>query len=217
MTAISTIPKGSQISPVDERVYHQSNLVGDWKGTWKNSSRPVELKVINIRGGQAQIEYTHDGHTERGVGTVQGATITYGDITIGTKDGQNAAIEFSSGTAKQDAILTKQADSSGQSNLVGSWSGFSRTNGQSAYFQVVSVDGTDAQVRFSANGGAIQSGNAIASGNALMFGSSKATFNATDSQNGNVVFQIGHSTYSVPVTKSKIGASSSTSTVNKLA
>ena len=62
MTAISTIPKGSQISPVDERVYHQSNLVGDWKGTWKNSSRPVELKVINIRGGQAQIEYTHDGH-----------------------------------------------------------------------------------------------------------------------------------------------------------
>ena len=215
MTTIS--PTTSQISPATERVYHQSNLLGDWKGTWANSSSPVEFKVVNIRGDTAQIEYTHDGHTERGVGTVQGATITYGDITIGTKDGQNAAIEFSSGTAKQDAILTKQADSSGQSNLVGSWSGFSRTNGQSAYFQVVSVDGTNAQVRFSANGGTIQSGNAIVSGNALMLGSSKVTFNATDNQSGNVVFQIGHSTYSVPVTKSKIGATSSTSTVNKLA
>jgi hypothetical protein len=219
MTAISTIPKGSQISPVNERVYHQSNLVGDWKGTWQKSSRPVEFKVINIRGDTAQVEYTHDGHTERGIASVDGATITYGDVTIGTKDGQNAALEFSTGTAKQDAILTKQADSSGQSNVVGSWSGYSRSNGQSAYFQVVSVDGTDAQVRFSANGGTIQSGNAIVSGNAIMFGSSKATFTSTDGQNGNVVFQIGHSTYSVPVTKSKIGNATptSTSTVNKLA
>jgi hypothetical protein len=215
MTALSTIPKGSQISPANERVYHQSNLVGDWKGTWKNSSRPVEFKVVNIRGNQAQIEYTHDGHTERGIGSVDGATVSYGDVTIGTKDGQNAALEFSTGIAKQDAILSKQADSSGQSNLVGSWSGYSRDNGQSAYFQIVSIGGTDAQVRFSANGSAIQSGNAIVSGNAVMFGSSKATFASTDGQNGKVIFQVGRSTYSVPVTKSTAGTSSST--VNKLA
>jgi len=53
MTAITTIPKGSQIAPATERVYHQSNLIGDWKGTWKNNSRPVEVKVVNIRGDQA--------------------------------------------------------------------------------------------------------------------------------------------------------------------
>jgi hypothetical protein len=217
MTAVSTIPKGSQISPANERVYHQSNLIGDWKGTWQKNSRPVELKVVNIRGDQAQVEYTHDGHTERGIASVDGATLSYGDITIGTKDGQNAALEFSSGTAKQTAILSKQADTSGQNSLVGSWSGYSRNNGQSAYFQVVSVDGRDAQVRFSANGGSIQSGSASVSGSAFIFGSSKATFSSTDGQNGNVVFQIGRSTYSVPVTKSKIGTSSSTSSVNKLA
>lgn len=33
MVAVSTLPKGSQISPVQERVYHQSNLIGDWKGS----------------------------------------------------------------------------------------------------------------------------------------------------------------------------------------
>ena len=70
MTAITTIPKGSQISPATERVYHQTNLIGDWKGTWKNSSSPVEFKVVNIRGSQATVEYTHDGHTERGIGSV---------------------------------------------------------------------------------------------------------------------------------------------------
>ena len=31
MAAITTIPRGSQIAPATERVYHQSNLIGDWK------------------------------------------------------------------------------------------------------------------------------------------------------------------------------------------
>ena len=214
MTAITTIPKGSQISPATERVYHQSNLIGDWKGSWQKNGRPVELKVVNIRGDTAQIEYTHDGHTERGTGSVDGATITYGNITIGTKNGSVAALEFSSGTAKLTAVLNKQATgTTDQSKLVGTWTGFSKTNGQSAFFQVISVDGRDAQVRFTANGAAIQSGDAIAQGNTVMFGS-KATFTSSDGQNGNVIFQVGRNTYSVPVTLQKTPTSSSS--VNKL-
>jgi len=50
-----------------------------------------------------------------------------------------------------------------------------------------------------------------------MFGS-KAQFTTSDGQNGNVVFKVGPKTYSVPVTKNKTpAASSSSSTVNKLA
>ena len=216
-TAISTIPKGSQISPASERVYHQSNLIGDWKGTWKTNGRPVEVKVDNIRGGQAQIEYTHDGHTERGIGTVDGATISYGNITIGTKNGSVAALEFSSGTAKMDAVLNKQTSTADQSKLIGTWTGTS--GNQSAFFQVVSVDGKDAQVRFTANGAAIQSGDGIMVGaNTVTFGS-KATFTTTDGKNGKVVYSVGHNTYSVPVTLTKPATSTSTSTnsVNKLA
>ena len=217
MTAITTIPKGSQISPATERVYHQSNLIGDWKGSWQKNGRPVEVKVVNIQGSTAQIEYTHDGHTERGIGTVDGATISYGNITIGTKNGSVAALEFSSGTSKMDAVLNKQTSTTDQSKLVGSWSGYSTRNGQSAFFQVVSVDGKDAQVRFTANGNTIQSGDGIVVGqNTVMFGSN-ATFTTTDGLNGNVVFKVGHSTYSVPVTKNSTTSSSSSSTVNKLA
>jgi hypothetical protein len=117
MTTIS--PSTSQISPVSERVYHQSNLLGDWKGTWKNTSRPVEFKVINIRGDKAQIEYTHDGHTERGLADVSGATITFGNVTIGTRNGSVAAFEFSAGGATQTAILNKQASTADQNKLVG--------------------------------------------------------------------------------------------------
>ena len=217
MTAITTIPKGSQISPGTERVYHQSNLIGDWKGSWKKSGRPVEVKVDNIRGSTAQIEYTHDGHTERGVGSVDGATISYGNITIGTKNGSVAALEFSSGTSKMTAVLNKQSSTADQSKLVGSWSGTG--SGQSAFFQVVSVDGKDAQVRFTANGNTIQSGDGILVGQSTVMFGSKAQFTTTDGLNGNVVFSVGRSTYSVPVTKNQTASSSSSSStsVNKLA
>jgi hypothetical protein len=217
MTAISTIPKGSQISPATERVYHQSNLIGDWKGSWKTNGRPIEVKVVNIRGSSAEVEYTHDGHTERGVGSVDGATISFGNITIGTKNGSVAAVEFSSGTAKMDAVLNKQTSTADQSKLVGTWTGTS--GNQSAFFQVVSVDGKDAQVRFTANGAAVQSGDGITVGsNTVTFGS-KATFTNIDGLNGKVVYTVGHSTYSVPVTLQKPAATTSTSTntVNKLA
>ena len=216
MAAITSIPKGSQIAPGTERVYHQSNLIGDWKGTWQNSSRPVEFKVVNIRGANAQIEYTHDGHTERGIGSVDGATISFGNVTIGTKNGSVAALEFSSGSAQNAPPLNKEAAPVDQNKLVGSWSGFSSANGQSAFFQVVSVDGRDAQVRFTANGGTIQSGDALVQQSTVMFGS-KAQFTSNDGQSGNVVFKVGPQTYSVPVTKDKMPPASWSSTADKLA
>ena len=212
MTTIQS-STSSQISPVDERIYHQSNLLGDWKGAWTKSNQPVEFKVINIRGTTAQVEYTHNGHTERGIADVSGATITFGDVTIGTKNGQVAALEFSVGTAKSTAILQKQAADADQNKLVGSWSGFSSANGQSAFFQVVSVDGRDAQVTYTANG-TTQKGTGTVYKNTVMFG--KAQITSNDGQTGNVVLQVGHNTYSIPVTKQK-AASSSSSTVNKLA
>ena len=212
MTTIQS-STSSQISPVDERIYHQSNLLGDWKGAWTKSNQPVEFKVINIRGTTAQVEYTHNGHTERGIADVSGATITFGDVTIGTKNGQVAALEFSVGTAKSTAILQKQAADADQNKLVGSWSGFSSANGQSAFFQVVSVDGRDAQVTYTANG-TTQKGTGTVYKNTVMFG--KAQITSNDGQTGNVILQVGHNTYSIPVTKQKT-ASNSSSTVNKLA
>jgi len=109
MTSIGSSQPANQISPVNERIYHQSNLLGDWKGTWTKNHQPLEFKVVGIHGDTAQIEYTHDGHTERGTGTVSAATITFGNVTIGTRDGTTAGLEFSLGTAKSTAILTKTA------------------------------------------------------------------------------------------------------------
>ena len=212
MTTISS--STNQISPANERVYHQSNLVGDWKGTWTKSGQPVEFKVINIRGATAQVEYTHNGHTERGLADVSGATISFGDVTIGTKNGQKAALEFSTGTAKMTAILDKQASTADQNKLVGSWSGYSAINGQSVLFRVVSVDGRNAQVTFTANG-TTQKGTGTVDKNAVMFG--KAQITSSDGQTGNVILQVGHNTYSVPVTKLKPTSGSSSSKVNKLA
>ncbi|MGY4435342.1 hypothetical protein ACVWWO_007819 [Bradyrhizobium sp. F1.13.1] len=72
----------SQISPANERVYHQSALLGDWKGNWAGNNQPVGFKVVNIRGARAQVEYTHNGHTERGFGEVAGSLLTFGNITV---------------------------------------------------------------------------------------------------------------------------------------
>jgi hypothetical protein len=210
MTTISA--STSQISPATERVYHQSNLLGDWKGTSKQNNQPVEFKVISIRGTQAQVEYTHNGHTERGFGTVNGATVTFGDVTIGTRNGSQAAFEFSSGSAKWTAILTKQTPTTDQSKLIGNWSGLSRQNGQVASVQVTSINGLNAQVKFTLDG-VLHQGTGTVSKNSIMFAG--ATFTSSDGSDGNVVFTVGHKTYSVPIMKAK--ASSSSSSVNKLA
>jgi len=107
VSTIATTQGASHISPVNERVYHQSNLLGDWKGSFSNTHQAIELKVVSINGSTAQVEYTHNGRTERGTASVDQNFITFGNITIATRDGKKAALEFSFGTVKQDAILSK--------------------------------------------------------------------------------------------------------------
>jgi hypothetical protein len=210
MTAISSTT--SQISPATERVYHQSNLLGDWKGTWANTSRPVEFKVVNIRGAKAEVEYTHDGHTERGLADVNGATISFGNVTIATRNGSVAAFEFSVAGAKQTAILNKQDATADQNKLVGTWNGFSTANGKSASFTVKSVDGRDAVVSWTVAGVAHQ-GTGIVYKNTVMFG--KAQVTSDDGKTGTVVLQVGNQSFPIPVTKYQ--PPSTSSAVNKLA
>lgn len=223
MTTISSAANASIIAPDLERVYHQSNLVGDWKGIWTKNHGEIEFKVLNIRGPVAQVEYTHNGHTERGTGKVEGATITYGNVIIGTKNGKTAALEFSAGGTPQTAVLAKVPATADQSQqLVGTWSGFSNADGQSATLQVVSVNGRDAQVKLVVGNGYLQTGSATVSKNTIMF-SNKAQFTFTDSQHGNLVIQVGRKSYSMPVTKRNDSGTAASSTgsggssVNKLA
>lgn len=205
----------SQISPANERAYHQSNLLGDWKGSITKPYQPVEFKVINIRGNTAQVEYTHNGRTERGLADVNGATITFGNVTIGTRNGTQAAFEFSVGTAKMSAILNKQTSTTDQNKLIGSWSGFSSQNEQSALFQVVSVNGTEAQVKYTVNGSTHQ-GNGTVYKNIVTSGNAQISSN--DGKTGTVTFRVGLKTYAVPVTKAQPPSSSSSSSLlNKLA
>ena len=209
MTTISS--STSQISPATVRVYHQRNLLGDWKGTWKNSASPVEFKVINIRGDKAQVEYTHDGHTERGLADVNGATITFGNVTIATRNGSVAAFEFSIAGAEKTATLNKQAATADQNKLVGTWNGFSTSNGKGASFTVKSVDGRDAVVSWTVDGVA-HAGTGTVYKNTVMFG--KAQVTSDDGKRGTVVLQVGSKSYAIPVTK-YVPPSTSTA-VNKL-
>jgi hypothetical protein len=198
MSAISSTQSRNQISPADERVYHQSTLLGDWKGVWAKGNQPVEFKVVNIRGTTAQVEYTHNGHTERGIATVNGGTITFGSVTIASRDGKTAGMEFSLGTAKQTAVLAKAvAPATDQSPLVGSWGG-SNTDGQSASVRILSVSGRDAQVVYTVNG-YTQQGVGTVYKNTVMFGT--AQISSDDGSHGTVVFPVARQAVSVDVTK----------------
>lgn len=196
VSAIAATQGASRISPVNEKLYHQSNLLGDWKGSFSNH-QAVEFKVVSISGSTAQIEYTHNGHTERGPATVDGNFITFGNVTIATRDGKKAALEFSFGTAKQDASLNKAAASATDQNpLLGSWIG--STDKQTASFQVLSINGRDAQVRYTIDG---QSGQGVGDvvNNAVIFG--KVLLSVTDGLNGKVTFPAPGKTLSLSVKK----------------
>ncbi|MFT4115911.1 hypothetical protein [Bradyrhizobium sp.] len=188
----------SQISPAMERVYHQSNLLGEWKGTWAANNQPVGFKVVNIRGSRAQVEYTHNGRTERGFGQVDGATISFGAVTIGTKNGKNAVLLFSAGGGKASASLEKQAPAASDSRLMGSWGGYSSENGKSASFRVLSVNGKEAQVSVTTDG-ITRQGTGIVYNNVIMFG--QAQIATDDGKNGKIIYQVGTKSFMVPVTK----------------
>lgn len=212
MSAIASTKSANRISPADERLYHQSALVGDWKGTWTKSHRPIEFKVVNITGTTAQIEYTHDGYTERGTGSVNGGTVTYGNVTIGSRDGKAAGIEFAFGTAKMTGILTKAAPPVDQNKLVGTFIGTSATTGASVTVQILSVSGRDAQIKSTINGVSGQ-GTGTVYQNAVMFG--KSQFSTTDGVNGTVTYQSGHKTLALAV--HRFTPPTTSTSVNKLA
>ena len=192
----------SRISPVDERLYHQSNLLGDWKGNFKQSNAAVDFKVVSINGTSAQVEYTHNGRTERGTATVDKNSITFGNVTIATRNGTQAAFEFSfqpqgqlASTGTQTAILSKNASADPNANpLVGSWTGATADHGVS--FTVSAINGRDAQVKYSLDG---TSGEGVGDvvGNSVLLG--KAQFTNIDGTNGKVTFQSGKQTISIPV------------------
>jgi hypothetical protein len=188
----------SQISPASERAYHQSNLLGEWKGNWAGNNQPVSFKVVNIRGARAQVEYTHNGHTERGFGEVNGAILTFGAVTVGTKDGKNLVLLFSAGGGKQTATLEKQAPPASDSRLMGSWGGYSADNGKSASFRVLSVNGNEAQVSVTTEG-ITRQGTGTVYKNVIMFGQSQIATN--DGKNGKIIYQVGIKSFSVDVTK----------------
>jgi hypothetical protein len=211
MTAITATQATSHISPANERIYHQSNLLGTWSGTWTKGHQPVSFKVVSINGSTAQVEYTHNGHTERGTGTVNGSTVTYGDVTVGTRDGSNAALVFSYGNATQSAVLQKAADTTQQNKLVGSWIGSTAT--QSVTFKVGSITGRDAQVKYTSNGQTTQ-GTGDLYQNTVTFGGAQVT--SIDGVHGTVIYKSGHQTLSLAVTKF-VPNTTTTSTVNKIA
>lgn len=197
----------NQISPANERMYRQSALVGDWKGNWVGNNQPVSFKVVNIRGARAQVEYTHNGRTERGFGEVKGTLITFGGVTVGTKDGKNMVLLFSvGGVGKQTANLEKQEPPASDSRLMGSWGGYSSDNGKSASFKVLSVNGKEAQVSVTTDG-ITRQGTGIVYKNVIMFG--QAQIATDDGQNGKIIYQVGTKSFLVPVTKYPPAESSS--------
>jgi hypothetical protein len=212
MSAVAATRSANQISPADERVYRQSNLLGDWKGTWSKNHQTIGFKVVSIKGNAAQVEYTHNGHTERGIGVVNGGTITYGSIMVGTRDGQVAGIEFTFGNAKMSGVLAKSTAPVEQDKLVGAWIGTSPDTGQTTSVQILAIKGRDAQVRYTVNG-YTQQGIGTVYKNTVMIGKVQVT--SDDGVNGTVIFPVGRQTLSVDV--EKFTPPSSSSSVNKLA
>jgi hypothetical protein len=211
MSSIASSRNINQISPANERAYHQSNLVGDWKGFGTNHHEAVGFKVLNIRGNSAQVEYTHNGRTERGIASVEGGTISYNNVTIGTRNGKTAVLEFSAGAGKSTAILEKAVDPADDENkLIGTWGGVSPETGQSATFRVLSIDGRDAKVKTTLNG-YTQDGVGTVYQNTVMFGSMQVS--SDDGANGKIVFSAGRQTLAVSVTKYAALGSTSTDKV----
>ncbi|WP_407158031.1 hypothetical protein [Bradyrhizobium sp. STM 3557] len=215
MTAVPSA-SANQISPAMERMYHQSSLLGEWKGTWTANHSAVSFKVVNIRGAQATVEYTHNGHTERGIGTVNGATIDFGPVTLGTKNGKNAVLLFSAGGGKATAFLEKQTPAAEDDKLTGGWGGYSADNGKSASFRVLSVDGKEAKVSVTIDG-VTRQGTGIVYKNVIMFGNTQVS--TDDGKTGKVIYHVGNKSYLIPVTKVKTSSTSTStsSTVDKSA
>ena len=193
----------SRITPYNEKVWHQSNLLGDWKGAFKQSHQAIEFKVVSINGNSAQVEFTHNGHTERGTATVDKDSITFGNVTIATRNGTQAAFEFAfqpngqlASTGTQTAVLSKDASATAAdvNPLVGGWSGATAEHGVS--FTISSINGRDAQVKYSIDGNSGQGVGDVVKNSVLL---GKAQFTNIDGVNGKVTYKSGKQTITIPV------------------
>ena len=119
-------------------------------------------------------------------------------MTIGTKNGKNAALVFSAGGGQASASLEKQAPPASDSRLMGSWGGYSADSGKSASFRILSVNGNEAQVSVTTDG-ITRQGTGIVYKNVIMFGQSQIA--TDDGQNGKIIYQVGTKSFTVPVTK----------------
>jgi hypothetical protein len=125
-------------------------------------------------------------------------------VTIATRNGTQAAFEYAyqpsgqlAATGTQTAILSKDTSSTTNTNpLLGSWTGASATQGVS--FQVTSISGRNAQVKYNIDGVSGQGTGDIV-GNAVLLG--KIQFSNTDGLNGKVTFQSGKQTIQLAVKK----------------
>ena len=197
MSTIAATQGANRISPVNEKLYHQSNLLGDWKGSFSNNHQAIEFKVLSINGSTAQVEYTHNGRTERGTASINQNFITFGNVTIAARNGTKAVLEFSFGAARQDAVLSKVATpAANQSPLVGSWIG--STDSQTASFQVLAINGRDAQVKYTIDGQSRQ-GIGDVTNNAVILG--KVVLSVADGLNGKLTFPAPGKTLSLSVKK----------------
>jgi len=205
---------GSQISKQAETLYDQSNLLGTWSGKWSSGNQAFSVKVDKITGATAEIEYTHNGTTQKQQATVSQNTISFGSITLGTKNGTNGAAELQVGSFTSTATLTKSAppatSTTGTNKLIGSWSGLT-SSGNAASFTVKSITGTSADVTYAVNG-ITNSGTGTynAANNVISFGGAQIALTPTG--DANVVYTSLGSTYSVPVTKASTSASATSTT-----
>jgi hypothetical protein len=205
---------GSQISKANETQYDQSNLLGTWSGAWSTNKQAFTVKVDKITGATANIEYTHNGTTQKLQATVSQNTISFGDITLGTKNGTQGAAELVSGSFTSTASLKKTAPAATtatpSNNLVGSWSGLTST-GNAASFTVTSITGSSASVTYTINGITNKgTGTYNAKNNVITYGSAQIAL--TPEGTANVVFKSLGSTYSVPVKKASTTTKSTSTT-----
>lgn len=208
----SSVPAGSQIPPADERLYKQSNLIGDWKGSYTKLKGPVEFKVLSIKNGTAQVEYTHNGRTDRGTATVSKNELTFENVTIATRNGQKAVIQLDASVTKFNGVLDKDTTTAKVPDgpLVGTWTGTDNKTGDVASFTVKSVTGKEADVSYTVNG-ITKKGKATVYQNVVRLGNVQVTVNPDTT--GKISFTKLAQTLSISAKKLSTSTNSTTSKV----